>query len=111
MVRVEISVEVDEVLPDLDNFWDIPILREPDAKVVLSHLTTVQLTPSMSRSASARRLHALVGPNCGQIFAQRICSLGIWRAASNVAPPDVEIERVRAGLETRYHVAGAPDGG
>src|SRR5262245_7414340 len=47
----------------------------------------------------------------GQIFAQRICSLGIGRATANVAPPEVEVERVRAGFETRCRVAGTLDRG
>src|SRR5262249_41848195 len=30
-----------------------------------------------------------VRPTCGQIFAQRICSIGIWWATAKVAPPEV----------------------
>src|SRR5712691_12434467 len=61
--------------------------------------------------ASARRLHALVRRNCGQIFAQRPCPIRICRATSSVTPPKVVVERVLAGLETRSRVAGAPYGG
>ena len=51
-------------------------------------------------------------PGCtGRIFAQRPGSIGIWRVTSTVAPPEVEVERVLAGLETRSRVAGAPYGG
>src|SRR5262245_35392837 len=46
----------------------------------------------------------------GQIFAQRPCPIGIWRATANVAPPEVEVERVLARLEARSRVAGPPDG-
>ena len=62
-------------------------------------------------SASARRLHALVRPTCDEILAQRICSLGIRQAPSNVTPAEVEVQRVRAGFETHHRVAGVPDGG